>query len=260
MVVAREAAGLLKRVGIFTATRWEQEAVSRAILIEERARVGGVPCVIGRCGAFRVSVFRTGMGPVKASAVSREALASCSLDLAVSSGFACALTSSQIGDLLIGTDVSPWPAGICSVGLGVRVPCSVELQAAALESARRVGVVVQAGRFASVSHVLWAAEEKQQVAAGTGAVGLDMESAALGAMAKEQGIPFLVARTVSDLLDEDLPLDFNLFLTQKTWPQGLWQVARRPACLSGMLRLRRQSHVAAVQLTRFMEAFLNDIR
>ena len=98
------------------------------------------------------------------------------------------------------------------------------------------------------------------MAAGTGAVGLDMESAALGAIAKEQRVPFLVARTVSDLLDEDLPLDFNLFLTPKTWPQGLWQAACRPSCLPGMLRLRRQSHVAAVRLTRFMEVFLNDTR
>ncbi len=250
----------MKRVGIFTATRWEQEAVSRAIVIEERARVGGVPCVIGRGGACRVSVFRTGMGPVKASAVSREALASCSLDLAVSSGFACALTSSQVGDLLIGTDVSPCSAGICSVELGEHVPCSIEWQAVALESARRVGVAVQAGGFVSVPHVLWRADEKRLVVAGTGAVGLDMESAALGALAMERQIPFLVARTASDLVDEDLPLDFNLFLAQKTWPQGLWQVARRPACLSGMLRLRRQSQVAAVRLTRFMEAFLDDVR
>jgi len=250
----------LKRVGIFTATRWEQEAVSQAILIEERARVGGVPCVIGRRGACRVSVFRTGMGPVKAGAVSREALASCSLDLAVSSGFACALTSSQIGDLLIGTDVSSWQAEICSIDVSESVPCAVELQAAALMSARRVGLTVRTGRFVSVSQVLWRAEEKQRVAAGTGAVGLDMESAALGAIAKEQRVPFLVARTVSDLLDEDLPLDFNLFLTPKTWPQGLWRVARRPSCLAGILRLRRQSQAAAVRLTRFIEVFLNDTR
>lgn len=250
----------MKRVGIFTATRWEQEAVSQAILIEERARVGGVPCVIGRRGACRVSVFRTGMGPVKAGAVSREALASCSLDLAVSSGFACALTSSQIGDLLIGTDVSSWQAEICSIDVSESVPCAVELQAAALMSARRVGLTVRTGRFVSVSQVLWRAEEKQRVAAGTGAVGLDMESAALGAIAKEQRVPFLVARTVSDLLDEDLPLDFNLFLTPKTWPQGLWRVARRPSCLAGILRLRRQSQAAAVRLTRFIEVFLNDTR
>lgn len=200
------------------------------------------------------------MGPVKASAVSGEALASCSLDLAISSGFACALTSSQIGDLLIGTGVSPWPTGICSAERDLSVPCSAELQTVALESARRTGVAVQTGQFVSVPYVLWQAEEKQLVAAGTGAVGLDMESAALGAILKGRQVPFLVARTVSDLLDEDLPLDFNLFLAQKTWPQGLWQAARRPACLSGLLRLRRQSRVAAVRLTRFMEAFLNDMR
>lgn len=260
-VVVGEAAGLLKRVGIFTATRWEQQAVSQAILVEERARVGGVPCVIGRRGACRVSVFRTGMGPVKASAASREAFSGHPLDLAVSSGFACALTpSSQVGDLLVGTDVSPCRMEGYAVELDASLPCSVELQATAQASARRIGLVVQAGRFVSVAQVLWRAEEKGRIAADTGAMGLDMESAAVGAIAGGRQVPFLVARTVSDVLDEGLPLDFNLFLTPKTWAQGIGQVVRRPSCLSGILRLRRQSVAAAARLTRFMEAFLDDVR
>ncbi|MFM8551478.1 MAG: hypothetical protein ACKOCD_04070 [Nitrospiraceae bacterium] len=250
----------MKRVGIFTATRWEQVAVSRAILIEERARIGGVPCAIGRRGACWVSVFRTGMGPVKASEASREVFASCSLDLAVSSGYACALTPSQVGDLLIGTDVCFGSAGTGSVVPNETLPCSKAVQAVALESGRRVGMTVQAGRFVSVGRVLWLADEKRHAAAGTGATGLDMESAAIGVAAKERQVPFVIARTVSDLLDEDLPLDFNLFLAAKTWPQGLWQGASRPSCLAGILRLRRQSQAAASQLTRFMGEFLNALR
>ncbi|MDE3243320.1 MAG: hypothetical protein KGO52_11435 [Nitrospirota bacterium] len=259
-MIARKAANLLTRVGIFTATRWEQAAVARAIVIEERARVGGVPCVSGRLGACWVSVFRTGMGPVKAGAASREAFARYPLDLAVSSGFACALAPSQIGDLLIGTDVSPCRVGASSIELQEPVPCSVELRETALSAARRAGVAVQAGRFVSVSQVLWRADDKRRVATGTGSVGLDMESAAIGAAARERLVPFLVARTVSDVLDETLPLDFNLFLTPKTWPQGIWQVVCRPSSLTGILRLQRQSHVATAQLTRFMGALSHDLR
>ena len=44
----------------------------------------------------------------------------------------------------------------------------------------------------------------------------------IGAEAAERRIPFAVIRAVSDLLDEDLPLDFNLFLTPSDWSKGIW--------------------------------------
>src|SRR5574341_686633 len=95
----------MKQVGIFTATRWELAAVRRALLIEEKTRVGGARCVIGRRGNGRLFLFQTGVGTAKAEAVCRRVFASHTFDLAISSGFACALTASHVGELLIGTDV-----------------------------------------------------------------------------------------------------------------------------------------------------------
>ncbi|MEK7269219.1 MAG: hypothetical protein AAB093_07445, partial [Nitrospirota bacterium] len=83
----------MKQIGIFTATRWELNAVRRAILVEEKTRVGGARCVIGRRGNGRLFVFQTGVGTAKADAVCRKVFASHPLDLAVSCGFACALTA-----------------------------------------------------------------------------------------------------------------------------------------------------------------------
>lgn len=250
----------MKRIGVFTATRWEQEAVSRAILTEEKASVEGVPYVLGCRGACRVWVFRTGMGPAKAGAVSRLALSAHPFDLAISSGFACALTSAHIGDLLIGTHVNQWPPGGNSSRAGLGHSCSTDWRAAAAASAGRVGLEAQSGRFVSVSQVLWLAEDKQRAAADSGAIGLDMESETLGAAAEERQVPFLVARTASDLLDEDLPLDFNLFATPRTWLRGIGQAVCRPSCLRGLVRLRRQSLIAGDRLTQFMRAFLDDVR
>jgi adenosylhomocysteine nucleosidase len=247
----------LKRIGVFTATRWEQEAVCGAILVEQRTRIGRSGCVVGTCGACRVYVFQTGIGPVKAGAVCRDALAAQSWDLAVSSGFACALTPSHIGDLLIGTDVLPRYQGNVSPDRGLS--CAVEWHEAALRAAGDARVTARSGRFVAVSKVLWLAEQKRRIAADTTALGLDMESGAIGAAAAERGVPFVVARTVSDLLDEDLPLDFNLFLDRAGWVSGVWQVLSSPSRLAGINRLRRQSRLAGDNLTRVMQGFLKGL-
>jgi adenosylhomocysteine nucleosidase len=64
---------------------------------------------------------------------------------------------------------------------------------------------------------------------------------------------------VSDLLDEDLPLDFNLFLTPDGWPKGALACLTHPSRLLGLKRVRAQATLATERLTRFFERFLDDV-
>lgn len=192
-----------------------------------------------------------------AGAVCREVFAAHSLDLAISSGFACALIPAHIGDVLIATEVRSWPdrGGACAIE-PPRVSCDAEWSAVAGTAGREAGMAVHSGGFISLPEVLWRADQKRRMADLTGAAGLDMESGAIGQAAAERQVPFLVARSVSDLLEEDLPLDFNLFLRPAGWPRGVLQILSSPSCLAGLQRLRRQSRVAGDQLTRFVRTFL----
>ncbi|MGH7254467.1 MAG: hypothetical protein ACREI3_01700, partial [Nitrospirales bacterium] len=113
-----------------------------------------------------------------------------------------------------------------------------------------------AGPFVSVSRVLCRAAEKRAVAERTGAIAADMESAALGAVAGERGIPFAIVRTASDLLDEDLPLDFNRFQGARGWVWGMAACLVQPHAWLGLSRLRRQAKVAADRLTRVFERYV----
>lgn len=249
----------MKQVGIFTATRWELNAVRGAIQVEGERRLAGSRCVIGRRGNCRLWLYQMGVGFERASAVCREALVSQPLDLAVSSGFACALASCRIGELLIGRDVIMYRDRACSLDPCEAVPCSPEFSAAAIKAAGGMNVTARAGRFVTVPRVLWRAREKGGVAAATGAVGLDMESAAVGAAARERQVPFVIIRAVSDLVDEDLPLDFNLFLTPPGWVRGALACLARPSSVIGLLRLRAQSLVASERITTFFGRFLDDL-
>jgi adenosylhomocysteine nucleosidase len=54
------------------------------------------------------------------------------------------------------------------------------------------------GAVATVERVLLEVQEKRKVAAETGAVAVDMESAAVARAARERGVPFLAAKVVID--------------------------------------------------------------
>jgi adenosylhomocysteine nucleosidase len=104
--------------------------------------------------------------------------------------------------------------------------------------------------------VVWQAEEKCRLRRLTDATGLDMESAVVAAVAQERGLPMAIVRTVSDLVDEDLPLDFNLFLRPTGWIKGMQSIVGRPSSIEGLNRLRKQSRAAADRLTEWFQRYV----
>jgi adenosylhomocysteine nucleosidase len=88
-------------------------------------------------------------------------------------------------------------------------------------------------------------------------VGVDMESAAIGKMAQGHGRPFLIIRAISDGVNEDLPVDFNLFLRPSGWIHGVLHIMTTPSSWKGFLDLYRHSKHASQQLTRFFKEFFS---
>jgi adenosylhomocysteine nucleosidase len=198
-------------------------------------------------------LIRTGVGPEKAGRAASRLLPHQPWELAISTGFACALDSADVGDFIVataatesgnGSNVWPVPTGLSDAARD-RILALVS----------RMPAVAHTGSMLSLSRIVCLASGKRVLARSSGAVGLDMESAALAREASRARVPFVIVRTVSDLRDEDLPLDFNLFLRPSRWIAGMVAVLRAPACLAGLGRLRRQSRLAAANLTRFFGAY-----
>ena len=246
----------MTRIAIFAATRWEFAAVRRVVSGGRARRSGDARCVVGRRGRCEIVVARTGVGPARAAAACRDVLRAHPVELAVSAGLACALVPAHVGDLLVGTDVRMEADGREAA---VRQACAGEVVTAALRAAERAGLPARAGSFVTTPCILWRSTDKRAMAERTGAIGLDMESAALAEAAAGQGVPFAIIRGVSDLVDEDLPVDFNLFLKPAGWLKGLAACAVAPSCLGGFLRLRAQMRTASDTMTRFFERFLDDL-
>lgn len=116
------------------------------------------------------------------------------------------------------------------------------------------------GRFVSTDRIIGRASEKAELAQRAQAIGLDMESWALADEAQRAKVPFVIIRSVSDLVDEDLPLDFNLFLKPTGWLKGLSTIVINPSCLLEIGRLRRQSLAAGQTLTDFFFRYHTYVR
>jgi len=216
-------------------------------------RIGETSVLVCPTGTREYWIVRTGMGLENAKQAAARVLAHEPFCLAVSTGFACALIAVDVGALLAGYDV------VHARGLGAEVSSAVAVPGDEREAV--MGLVQEEapsghiGCFVSTDRVITSAAEKQRFAKVADAIGLDMESAALAVEAQRAQVPFVIVRTASDLLDEDLPLDFNLFLRPTGWLKGVAAIVGRPSSITGLRRLQRQSREAAKNLTAFFQRY-----
>ncbi|MEC4888752.1 MAG: hypothetical protein RI101_01725 [Nitrospira sp.] len=245
--------GSCPRIAIFVATVWELAAVRAALPHGRTETCAGKPLYVAEVGRGECWVLQTGVGPQKAGAGARALFQRQAFSVSLSTGFACALTAAEIGDVLMGTAVAMIDSANAGLPDYCEVPGAERDRFYAAIGEFRQGSRCREGRFVSVDRIVGRASDKGALAQRTGAVGLDMESAALACEAGVAQVPFVIVRTVSDLLEEELPLDFNLFLRPTGWLRGIGAVLAHPVeSLSGLLRLRRQSALAARNLTRLL--------
>ena len=100
---------------------------------------------------------------------------------------------------------------------------------------------------------------KQAAAVSTGAVAVEMEGAAIGALAQRTGVPFASVRAILDTATTELP-ESGDFVDPGTGTVKLLGVvrhlARQPGALSQLVSLRRMMTAAQRSLERFFEVWL----
>lgn len=179
-------------------------------------------------GRQGLQVLVTGMGRRQAEMSVRVALAEQRPRLVITSGFAGGLDPALArGTVVFEADKT--------------FPLTDRLERA---GARRV-------RFHCLDCMAVTAVEKRRLREKTGADAVEMESAAIQAVCREANLPCATVRVISDAANEDLPLDFNQFArADQSLDLGKLALAvvRRPRLVAPLLRLRRVTNEAAVQL------------
>jgi adenosylhomocysteine nucleosidase len=245
----------MRRIAIMAATGRE--------LAPARAALGNIRS--GRLQAFRHEVgdadgveghlIETGIGAEAAYPAARAALDVLAVDVVVSTGYAGALGPAGIGELVMGTEVLNWTKG----NQHVRFRNDHALLAMARDTADLAKTPWSQGAVVTVDNVMWRATEKQALGTVSGAIAVDMESAAIAQAAGERGVPFLLVRAVSDRADEDLPMDFNLWFAPFGPLRCSLQILKHPSSVRGLYGMKRHADQASESLRRFFSRLMAEI-
>jgi hypothetical protein len=86
-----------------------------------------------------------------------------------------------------------------------------------------------------------------------------MESFDILTSAAGSGVPAVAIRAISDVWDEDLPLNMNEVFSdegQLSIPRVVGQVALHPQSVPGLVKLGQQSRRAAEALAQFLDRYI----
>ncbi|MEC4674383.1 MAG: hypothetical protein VST68_09355 [Nitrospirota bacterium] len=245
----------LLKIAICAATRWEFDAIGKALPTGKKLGIKGYRCITRQTDNLTVFVIQTGIGYEKTAAAFHALLNDQAWDLIVSAGFAGALVPTSVGTLVVSSRVLV--LGQDNV-LESRLHRGEEVSpfwGIAQTVSEQMGGSPLLGSVVMVQRIVCEAKHKASIARQTQGLALDMESGTIGKLATDRRIPFLVVRTISDLVDESLPLDLNVLWEKSSWMQGIFSLVTHPRQLWQFNRLRKQMIVASEQLTRFFQGF-----
>ena len=123
--------------------------------------------------------------------------------------------------------------------------------------------LVKRARIDHAELIVSTPQQKAEIFARTGAAAIDMESRKIARVARDSGIRFLAIRAISDCADEAVdPAVLSLVdpLGRAKTGAVLAALARRPAMLKQLLRLRSHSNLACQRLSSALKVFLTEAR
>lgn len=175
----------------------------------------------------RALVLLTGMGKKNAGDSIRKALKQVRPAMVLSCGFAGGLNPQLPPETIVFEAADPEiEATLLALGgYGVKFHC-----------ADRVAVTVA---------------EKAALRKATGADAVEMESAIIGGVCSEAGIPFATVRIILDAADENLPLDFNRLMNAKqemSYLKLTGALVKSPGKIGQLKKFQKRCQAAALKL------------
>jgi adenosylhomocysteine nucleosidase len=203
----------------------------------------------GRWQQLPLRIVETGVGTERAAAAFEELRQRGEVLWIVSAGFAGSLVPElKRGDILMADSIVGQDGAALDVGF------RIDPQVVAANPHLHVG------KLLTVDHLVTRQEERQQLASRYDAVACDMESFAIADACRRNHIRFLSVRIITDGLEDQLPMEVEKLLRQKSTVARLGVAAgavfQRPAAVKDLWKLREEATRASERLAGFLVGVL----
>lgn len=222
----------------------ESKGLVRHIAGAKRSGPQALPIIAGTLAGRQVVVVHVGMGMDSATERVGNFLTDWNPSRWIAAGFGGALSSElKIGEIVAAVNFSD--PGLLGALAGVT---SVN------------GLPARTGSLITVKEVIETAQAKRDLARHTGAIVVDMETAAIHRLCMARGIPLLALRAISDTACQELPVPAAVWFDarrQRPRPFALvLHLATHPGRIAPFARFVGGVKFAGASLTSFLLAAL----
>ncbi|MBI5877369.1 MAG: 5'-methylthioadenosine/S-adenosylhomocysteine nucleosidase [Chloroflexi bacterium] len=185
----------------------ELEPARKAARAVEDSRPLGQAVYCGRIGAHDVVLAETGMGKVRAAAVTQALIERYGISRLIMFGSAGAVNPKHdVGTIIVGRQLIQHDfslfSGRAMLGWGRDwVPADKRLSAQLLAAGKRLGLPVAPGRIVTGDQPVAHDETRQRLWSEFRADCVEMEGAAVAMVCHLNGVPFAIARGLTDRAD-----------------------------------------------------------
>ncbi|HEY2415566.1 MAG TPA: hypothetical protein VGI40_25210 [Pirellulaceae bacterium] len=206
----------------------------------------------GKLGGREVAVVEGGVGQKAIARATTEAIKFYQPKWVISAGFAGGLNEAlRSGQIVMADEVINLAGEI--------IPVDLRLDRESLAATKGLHI----GRLLTVDTILREPAERRNLAAKHAAIACDMETFAVAAACRQQGIPFLAIRIISDAVDDELPPEIEHLLKQKSLAGKLGAAAgavfKRFSAAKDLWKLREDALKASDRLAKFLAGVTNEL-
>lgn len=250
-------------IAIFFALSQEIASLKSKVNILKKMRYAHATFYQSEFRGFPLTLVQTGVGRNVSDII--QHLSKCfRIQLMVSSGFAGSINPAvDVGDLVIGKHVlySSQEALEGEVRVDSTLTCDASIADLAVRLCNNEVFKSHYGDILTVNKIIRQSSVKKHVGNETSAIAVDMESFAIAERAHAMGIPFVVARAISDGIDEDLEIHENMVTEggNVNIPATARHLLNKPHHIPYLNRLRKQTKSALNTLSAFFPNFITQI-
>ncbi|HTS19801.1 MAG TPA: hypothetical protein VMP11_19650 [Verrucomicrobiae bacterium] len=245
-------------IAILVAVRQELRPILRLANADHVVRQEHLDFHEGTLGGQAVALLALGIGKECARIAAEMTIRCYRPDLIISSGFGGGLQSDvRAGDIVVGTeilDLGQDQGDEVTWTTTHKLHLPTRLHANGDSETR-----VHYGKILTADEMILRASNKARIGKATGALTVDMETSAVAAVCASRKTDFLAVRGITDVVEEDLPNEFNDFfvLGQLRANRVFSSCAHDPRVLADLARLGYRAKCSGRKLARFLESAIS---